>query len=117
MSTRHTETKQVAYCWQLEENQHAQADKGKVVASGEFSENATFSYASGEATDGKPLRVYHTRGKQTAHEQAEAYLEPRSLMDKATWRKWNKDGCSRWRSRLYSWLGAYTHVLRIWVKE
>ena len=117
MSTHHTETKHVKYGWQLEANQYTQADKGEVVASGEFTAPATFSYASPEATDGEPLRVYHTRGKQTASEHAEAYLEPRSLMLKAQWRKWRNDDCGDWRSRLYSWVGAYTHVLRIWVKE
>ena len=117
MSTHHTETKHVQYGWQLEANRHAMLSKGEVVASDEFSENATFSYASEQETDGEPMRVYHSRGKQTARACAEVYLEPRSLMDKATWRKWNKDGCSRWRSRLYSWRDGYTHVLRIWIKE
>lgn len=117
MSTRHTETKQVKYCWQLEANRHVMMSKGEIVASGKFTAPATFSYASEQKADGEPFRVYHARGKQTAQACAEAYLKPRSLMDKAQWRKWYKDDCGGWRCRIYCLLGGYTHVLRIWIKE
>ena len=123
MSTRCTKSKAVTYRWQLEENQHVMATKGKVVDAGTFETNATFSYASPQAmSGGEPLAIRHTRGKQTAQEKAEAYLKPRSLMDKAQWRKWRIDNLTRpphdtgWRTRLSNGLGGYSHVLRVWVK-